>query len=334
MKIAFFEYRDEEKKVLEETIVGHDLFFCKDPLNSLTIDQVKDADIVCVFVSSIVKQEQIDLLPNLKMIATRSTGIDHIDVEYAQSKNIVVSNVPGYGAHTVAEFAFALMLSLSRKVTTAYNHIYHQGNFSLNDLEGFDLYDKTLGIVGTGKIGKHVANIAKGFDMKVVAFDICPDLVCAVTIGLDYVSLEELLKQSDIVTIHAPYMESTHHLINKDTLALMKPNALLINTARGELIDTEALVQALTDKKIAGAALDVLEAERLLKEESQFFVTDHIKTNEFRLLIEDHILLNMPNVLITPHIGFFSQEAAAEITSITKDNINNFLQGSPNNIVK
>ena len=334
MKIIFFEVRDKERELLSKLITGHELSFHKEKLTAENIDLAKDADVISVFIDSEIKKEIIDSLPQLKFIATRSTGFDHIDIAYAKEKGIAVASVPSYGANTVAEFAFALILNLSRKISDAGEQMKERASFDISKLQGFDLHGKTLGVIGTGKIGKNVVRIAKGFGMKVIAYDVYPDQAFAKEMEIEYVSLAELLSSSDIVTIHAPYNETTHHLINKGNITLMKRGSLLINTARGEIIDTEALVAALKSGTVAGAALDVLEGERKLKEEAEFLTEGKGNTDDFKLLAEDHALIDMSNVIVTPHIAFFSNEAEAEIIKTTAENISAFISGAPINIVQ
>ncbi len=334
MKIIFFETPKTEQAVLIKSFGDADITFYEEKLNEGNINLAKDAEIVSVFINSEINKNIIEALPNLKFISTRSTGFDHIDVAYCKIKNIQVSNVPAYGSETVAEFAFALILSLSRKIFNACRQLKEDGDFSIFQLQGFDLNGKTIGVIGTGKIGKNAIRIAKGFNMNVVAYDAYPDNTYALGNGFIYASLPELLAQSDIVTIHAPYNEGTHHLINKDNIKLFKKGALLINTARGEIVDTEALLFGLKEKIIAGAGLDVLEGERILKEEKELLGSehaDHIK--DFKILVEDRALIDMPNVIVTPHIAFYSKEAEASILKTTAENIKGFIVGNLVNLV-
>jgi len=292
-----------------------------------------DAIIISVFVDSNVTTKVLDAFPNLKHIATRSTGFDHIDLKACAARGISVSTVPGYGEITVAEYAFALLLSLSRRVYEGFDRIRETGNFSPEGLKGFDLYGKTFGIIGTGRIGKHAARIAGGFGLQVIAYDLYPDQAAAETIGFRYLSLEELLKTADIVSIHVPYTPENHHLINAARLALMKPTAVLINTARGALVDTPALATALKNKIIAGAALDVLEEEGVLKDEFGYLAGGHQGAN-FKAVLAGHILFDLPNVIITPHNAFNTQEALERILDTTLENIKNFLVGVQSNLAK
>jgi D-lactate dehydrogenase len=243
----------------------------------------------------------------------------------------LVANVPHYGENTVAEHTFALILALSRKVHQAYVRTI-RGDFSFTGLQGFDLKGKTLGVIGTGRIGLHVIRMAKGFGMEVLAHDKFKNTLMAETLGFDYAGLEDLLKRSDIVTLHAPYMPETHHMINKGNIGLIKKGALLINTARGGLVETEALTRALDQGRLAGAGLDVLEGEELIKEENQI-LSGSFPADKMRTLLQNHILLHRENVVITPHIAFNSREALFRILQTTVDNIRAFQRGSPENLV-
>jgi D-lactate dehydrogenase len=317
MKIVFFEVSKAEEKILKGLLEDKDVLFFEEKLDENNVEKAKDAEIVCVFVKSAISKSVIDAMPNLKFITTRSTGFDHIDYEYAKTKDIKVSNVPAYGSETVAEFAFALLLTLSRKIREASQALKENGNYSIpKDVQGFDLDKKTLGVIGTGKIGKNVIHIARGFNMNVLAYDLYPDLNFAKENNFIYKTLEEVLSQSDIVTLHAPYTKENHHLINKNNISLFKKGAYLLNTARGELVETEALVRALEDGTIAGAGLDVLE------EEGKFKKGDIIP------------MLEMRNVVMTPHIAFDTCEAEARIMQTTVENIKGFIASNPINLVK
>lgn len=336
MKITFFEVPESEQTFFKDALVGMDLLFTDQKLDEENISLAQDAEIISVFVNSVVSQKVIDALPSLKFIATRSTGFDHVDVAYAMSRGIQVSNVPGYGSRTVAEFAFALLLNLSRKVHMANEQLREEGDFSIFPYRGFDLFGKTLGVIGTGRIGKNAIEIAKGFGMQVFAYDLHPDENFAKEKGVTYASLDEVLKQSDVLTLHAPYTKENHHLLNKEKFSLMKKGVYIINTARGELIETDALVSALGDGLVAGAGLDVLEGERALKEEIEI-VADPVKRDsikDYKTLFENHVLIDLPNVIVTPHIAFYSKEAEMEILKTTVENINSYKNNTITNQVK
>lgn len=325
MKISFFEIKGWENKFLKKGLKGHNLEFFSEPLKLDNIGKAKDADIISVFIYSKINKEILNKLPKVKFITTRSTGFDHVDFKECKKRNIAVSNVPFYGENTVAEHTFALILSLSRNINKSCAKVF-RNDFSIDGLMGFDLNNKTLGVVGAGHIGQHVIRIAKGFGMNVLACDSNQDNFIADVLGFKYVSLEEVLKNSDIITLHIPYNEKTHHLINRDNIKKIKKGALLINTARGGIIETEALIEALDKKIIGGAGLDVLEGEDLIKEEKQLLY-DPQKMDVLAKIVKGHILLSKDNVVFTPHIGFYSKEALERILEITIKNINSFVSG-------
>ncbi len=336
MKIIFFEATKVEQDFFSQPFSGADVSFFEGKLNEENIKKASDAEVISIFTNSVINKNIIDLLPNLKFINTSSTGFDHIDINYCAEKGIKVSNVPAYGSQTVAEFTFALLLTLSRRIYWGYHQLREGTSFDLSQLEGFDLEGKTLGVIGTGKIGQNVIRIAKGFRMKVLATDPYPKTELAKEFCFEYVSLDDLLSQADIVTVHAPYLPETHHLINNNNLAKIKRGAVLINTARGEIVETEGLLAALSDGRIKAAALDVLEGERELKEEGAIVSRNDLKIEQMekmRKLVEDHILIDLPNVIVTPHMAFFSKEAVGRIMQTTVDNIKNFIAGKPENIV-
>lgn len=336
MKIIFFEVPKVEQGLFIKALEGHEVVCHEEKLNEENVALAKDAEVISIFVNSLMNQAMIDSLPGLKFITTRSTGFDHIDVKYCESKEIKVSNVPAYGSYTVAEFAFGLILNLSRKIVFANNKIRTGNDFGIENLCGFDLVGKNLGVIGTGKIGKNVIKIARGFSMNVLAYDLYPDLAFAKEHGVEYKNLDEVLSLSDVVTLHAPYTKDNHHLINKERISLMKKGVYLVNTARGELIDTDALVWALNEGIVAGAGLDVLEGERELKEEIEILSSEDRseRVKDYKTLLEDRALIEMPNVIITPHVAFYSKEAEGEIIKTTIENIKAFTLGNFINLLK
>lgn len=335
-KIAFFDISAREQKYLEAGLKGNKGFsatFNRNSLSHKSIEKAVDANIIASFVYSKIDERIIDQLPKLKLITTMSTGFDHIDLKYAKEKGITVCSVPIYGEKTVAEHTFALLLSLSRKIPQSVENV-RRLNFELENLRGFDLAGKTLGLIGIGNIGGNVAKIANGFDMKIIASDPKPDRNAIKKFKIQLVDLETLLKNSDIISLHAPYNEHTHHLINKNNINLIKPGAYVINTARGGLIETEALVRALDRNIIAGAGLDVLEEEYFIKEEKELLKNPNRSGQMLKTIIENHLLLNNPKVIITPHNAFNSKEALQRILDTTIENIEAFAKGKPVNIVK
>lgn len=332
MKIAIFEVQKWKQEYLAAELPGHEIEFFEETLSEDNVEKAKEAEIISVFIYSKVKKEIIERLPNLKFIATQSTGFDHIDIELCKKKGIEVANVPHYGENTVAEHTFALILALSRNVHKSHLRTT-AGNFSIEGLKGFDLKDKTLGVIGTGKIGLHVIRMAKGFGMHVKAYDVQTDNFLSEVLHFKYASLDDVLLSSDIVTLHLPYNKKTHHLINAENIQKMKKGALLINTARGGVVDTDALFRALDNEHIGGAALDVLEGEELLLDEKQmlYYKEDNDKLRE---LVRNEQILKRDNVVFTPHIGFYSQEALERILNTTAENIRGYVQNDFKNIVK
>ncbi|MCD6429318.1 hydroxyacid dehydrogenase [bacterium] len=331
MKIAFFEIKGWEKRFLRKELKQHYLEFFTEPLNPENVKTIKNFDILSVFIYSKINKNILKNLPKVKFISTRSTGYDHIDLQECKKRKIKVANVPFYGENTVAEHTFALILALSRNVHKSYMRTI-RGDFSIEGLKGFDLKGKTIGVIGAGRIGLHVIKIAKGFGMEVLAYDIRQDKFLAEVLDFKYVTLEELLKKSDIISLHVPATPKTHHLINKNNIKLIKKGAILINTARGSVVDTEALIEALNKGILSGAGLDVIEGEDLIKEEKQLLY-DPAKLEKLKDLVKDHILLSKENVVYTPHIAFYSQEALERILDTTVKNIQGFIQGNPQNII-
>jgi D-lactate dehydrogenase len=331
-KRTFFEMTAADEEYVRSRLNHSDTFFSPDIFSPEHISKFGDCEVLSVFIHSKLDQSTIGGLRNLKMIATRSTGYDHIDLNYCRFAGITVCNVPVYGDNTVAEHTFALILSLSRKVIQSHNRA-RTGNFSLAGLQGFDLRNRTIGVVGTGHIGVHVIRIARGFMMKVIAYDARPDKRVADALDFEYAeTLEELLASSDIVTLHCPLLPATHHLINSQTIHQMKKGALLINTARGGLIDTDALVAALSSGHLGGAGLDVFEGETLIQEEKQLLSNDY-NVEELRTLVKNLALFRHENVIVTPHVAFNSTEALERILLTTIRNIGAFEAGKPLNVI-
>ncbi len=322
MKIVFFEVADWEIKELRNSF-PYAVFF-PEKVSIDIITKYYDADIISIFVYSKINKEIIDSLPKLKLIVTRSTGFDHIDVAYAYSKGIKVLNVPEYGSRTVAEYAFALILNLSRKIYQSIN----QGkvfNFNHQEIRGVDLWAKTIGIVGLGKIGFEMVKIAKGFGMHILVYNRSQNSDYAQKYQFKYVDLDILLSQSDIISLHLPLNNDTKHFINKDNILKIKKGAILINTSRGEIVDTEALIYGLKNNLLEGVALDVLKGENILGEEVEILTDIYKKEAYWKTLVLNHILVNHPKVIITPHNAFNSTEALARITNTTIENINAFI---------
>ncbi len=326
-KIAFFEVRDWEKEYLQRVALDGEVVFFTEKLSEETVALAKDCQAVSIFVDSVINASILEKLPEVKMIAVRATGFDQVDVVEAQKRGVAVCNVPTYGENTVAEHTFGLMLNLSRKIYQSIKKVREEG-FSIGDVSGFDLKGKTLGIVGMGHIGQHVARIAHGFQMNILAFDMHQDEEMTKQFRVNYVSLEDLLEQSDIITLHVPYNEHTHHLINANNIHRIKKGAYLINTARGGVVETDALVQALNEGILAGAGLDVLEGEHQISEERERGFLKNMTTADYKMLLEDHMLMEKENVIVTPHNAFNSREALERILETTVENIKGFLAGN------
>lgn len=335
-KIAFFELEGWEEPILKKEFSSDELFLSDKKLEEYDGSAGYDFEIVSVFVNSKLDHDAIRRFPNLKCIATRSTGYDHIALDVCKDCNVEVVFVPGYGDNTVAEFAFGLILSLTRKIYAAIDQIKETGKFSFTGFRGMDIKGKTMGVIGTGRIGKEMVKIAKGFGMEVVAYDPYPSNEFAKEMGYRYVSLEELLKTSDVVSLHVPLLPETEHLINGENIKLMKKGSYLVNTARGGLVETGALMQALADGTLAGAGLDVLEEEGEIKDEMKLLKESNLEGGRMKTIIENQMLMRMPNVLMTPHNAFNTQEALERILATTIENVKGFLSGTvaPKNIVK
>ncbi|MFA4999176.1 MAG: NAD(P)-dependent oxidoreductase [Parcubacteria group bacterium] len=334
MKIAFFETEPWEEAYFREHMGSQEVDFYEGRLDKNNTPEKKDYDVVSVFTNSEIDKEVIGAFPNLKLIATRSTGYDHINLNETAARDIVVSTVPSYGENTVAEFAFALILVLSRKIFKAYDRIKETGSFDLDGLQGFDLKGKTIGVVGTGRIGKHVVRIAKGFGMNVIATDAYPDEKFAADEQIKYVPFEELLSASNVITFHVPELPTTFHMLNMENINLVKKGALVINTARGSVIETAAIVKALDEGIVGGAGLDVLEEEVLTKDEREFLIGGRKGEHNLETILQNRMLVDMENVVITPHNAFNTREALTRILDTTILNISSFAEGMPRNEIK
>ncbi len=331
-KIALFELESWEKEYFSNNLKC-EMQFIDDHLNKDNVSQIKYVDAIGIFIYSIVNKKVLEKLPNLRLIVTLSTGFDHIDLKECKRRKITICNVPHYGENTIAEHTFALILNLTRKIHKAYERTV-RGDFTIEGLRGIDLQGKIIGVIGVGSIGQHVIRIAKGFEMKIIAFDKFKNLKLANRLDFKYVSFDYLLKNSDIITLHVTYNKSTHHLIDKKAILKMKKGVLIINTARGGIIETSALLEGLQSGKIAGAGLDVLEEECFIKEEKQILSRNFLKECDLKTVLQDHLLLRQPNIIITPHNAFNSWEALHRILDTTILNINSFLKKKPVNVVK
>jgi D-lactate dehydrogenase len=325
MKIAIYNTKDYERPIFNTVEHPHHLVFMKEALSLSTIEQAKGFDGICCFVTDCLNSTIINKLAsyNIKLIALRSAGFDHVDLDAARAAGITMVRVPKYSPEAIAEFTAALILILNRKILTS----YLQGldnNFSLDGLVGFNLYKKTVGVIGTGNIGTAFVRIMNGFGCRLLAVDPEPNDVCR-KLNVTYVSLDYLLRESDIISLHCPLNEHTMHLMDEKAYAKVKKNAMLINTGRGALCDTQALIQALESGNLGYAGLDVYEKEQHL------FFKDH--SGE---IIDDELFLklrSLPNVIITPHQAFLTQEAIENIVKTTISNITAFELGQLINVV-
>ncbi|MFA6338760.1 MAG: hydroxyacid dehydrogenase [Candidatus Paceibacterota bacterium] len=336
-KVEFFEVKPWEKEYLEEklkAVSGIEVSYFEERINKDNIPTKTDCEILSMFSDSALDNAVLEKFPNLKYLITRSTGFDHIDLNYCKEHTILVSNIPSYGENTVAEFAFALILALSRKIFTAVDQIKETGDFNVDKLQGFDLRGKTLGVIGAGKIGQHSIRMANGFGMKVVAYDPFPKPELAQSLQFEYLPLEEVLKQSDVITLHTPYTKENHHLINENAISLMKKGVYIVNTSRGAIIDTEALVKGLKSGHVGGAGLDVFEEEGVVKDEKGFLEHGDATGHNLKTIIADHVLIDFPNVIMTPHNAFNSREALQRILDTSVENLSAYLSGAPINLVK
>ena len=312
MKIAFFDTKSYDREVFEPKLKAAKIRakFFDTRLNEDDVVLAKGADVICVFVNDVVNKAVIDKLSDfgVKIIALRCAGFNNVDYKYAIEKGITVVRVPAYSPYAVAEHAMALLLTSTRKIHKSYIRT-RDFNFSLQGLTGFDLYGKTVGVVGTGKIGKVFIDICKGFGMKVIAYDKFP----ADIPGVEYKSLDALYRESDIISFHCPLTDDTQHMFNLGTLGKVKPGVVIINTSRGALVDADALLEGIKTKKIGAACLDVYE------EESGYFYEDLSGS-----IIDDDTLsrlISMPNVIVTSHQAFLTREALENIATTTIDNV-------------
>ncbi|HUF61012.1 MAG TPA: 2-hydroxyacid dehydrogenase [Verrucomicrobiales bacterium] len=314
--VAFFDAKPYDRQYFDKAAGAGRLRrrFHEIRLTSDTAGSGEGAQVVCVFVNDHLDGPCLEQLHRIgvRLIALRCAGFNNVDLAAAKHLGLAVVRVPAYSPHAVAEHTVALLLTLNRKIHRAYNRV-REHNFSLNGLVGFDLCGKTAGVVGTGKIGRIVAQILRGFDTNVIAYDPFPSPEWAKERGVVYTGFETVLAQSDILSLHLPLTAGTHHLLNEDTLARLKPGAYVINTSRGKLMDTTALIRHLKNGHLGGVALDVYE------EEEGLFFEDH--SSAVPQDDELNLLLSFPNVLITSHQGFLTVEALTEIARVTTENI-------------
>ncbi|MGV8879466.1 MAG: 2-hydroxyacid dehydrogenase [Sphingobacteriaceae bacterium] len=327
MKIAVFSTQQYDRDFLTRFNTGHELTFFEIQLDKQTAELTAGFDAVCIFVNDKMGQETIQILKenSIKLIVLRCAGYNNVAVEAAQRAGIAIVRVPAYSPESVAEHAIALMLTLNRKTHKAYNRI-REGNFSLERLLGFNLYKKQVAIIGTGNIGKALCRILVGFGCEIKAYDLFPDAEME-KLGVKYDTLQNVISNADIISLHCPLTDESKHMINKETLELVKKGAMLINTSRGGLIHTQDVIQAMKHGTLGYLGLDVYE------QEDQLFFHDLSED----IILDDLIarLISFPNVLITSHQGFFTKEAMEEIAKVSFDNIDAFAEHMPlKNLVK
>ncbi len=346
MKIHFVETQPSEEKYFRDKFPGHEVLF------AAGLDEVGgDAAVVSIYIRSRIDRAFLDAHPGIRLVATRSNGVDHIDIEECRRRGVVVSTAHGAESNTVAEHTFALILALARRLDEV-RQANRQPHFYYDRLRSFDLKDRTLGVIGAGRIGLRTMHIALAFGMKVIAYDPNHVSVMAETLGVRYVDFEELLRQSHVISVHAPLTDVTLHLLDSAAFAKCRPGVIVINTARGGIIDTKALIEALDSGIIAGAGLDVLEDESVMRKEGTKIIADQIiarlhsdaphgeaytrdpeRIRELQSLTENARLISRPNVVFTPHVAFNSVEAIERINMMTVENIQAFLASKPLNSI-
>ncbi len=329
VKILFYDTKEYDKKLFERYNKDYEfeIKYLESKLNNETAPLANGYDAVCIFVNDRAEKETLDILKEcgVKLIVLRCAGYNNVDIKNLPEGMSVV-RVPRYSPYAVAEHAVALLLSVDRKIYKSYQRT-KKYNFTLNGLLGFDIHGKTIGVIGTGKIGKVFINIMKGFGTEVLAYDVYPDEKAAQKMGFKYTTLDELYEKSDIISLHCPLTDENTNMINKDSIKKMKKGVVIINTSRGKLINSDDLIDALGKGKIGGLGLDVFD------EEEDFFLND--MSNSYYRNTELSVLLTMPNVVITSHQAFFTKEALDKIGKVSMDNIKEFFEtGNCENFVK
>ncbi len=329
LKCSIYGVMPDLKEYLRSKMRGFKLSISDKPPILEELD--KNTEVLGVFVDSKVDKKVFSKLSKLKLVVTMSTGFDHIDLKEAKKRKIPVCNVPTYGENTVAQHALALMLALSRKLFQSVKRV-KEGTYDYHGLRGFDLKDKTIGIIGTGHIGIHLIDMLQGFEANIVAYDAFPNKDLPKEHNFKYTTLSKLLSESDIISLHVPLFDSTYHMIDKKAVKKMKKGVYIINTARGGLIDPEALVWGLENRQIAGAGLDVLEGEGIVAHPEKL-LTKQISGEEIKTSLLDNITIDHPNTIVTPHSAFNSTEALKRILNTTVENIKAFADNQTQNDV-
>lgn len=331
--VAVFDAEPEMERLFRHALPAarFSLRFFRRQLKERDALAMRNAAVLVVFVHSRVGKAVLEQMPKLRLIATCSTGYDHIDLKACQQRNVAVVNVPSYGEDTVAEFTFALLLAVTRRIREAAGQT-RAGNFSVQNLRGFDLTGKTIGVIGCGKIGMNVIRIARGFRMRVLAYDPFQKSSVLKKNGALPAGLTRLVRTSDVITLHTPLNPNTYHVLNTARFRQMRAGVVIVNTARGGLIDTNALFRALQQGTVRYAGLDVFEGEETFAQEGRLTL-GKLSEQAVRTVLEDHLLLHDDRVLMTPHLAFNTHEAVQRIYSATAENIRAFWSGKPRNRV-
>lgn len=332
MKIVMFEFPQSLIGMLDTLKADHEVITTTQPLTAEAAAKYADAEVITSFINSFLGKESLQLMPKLKLIALRSAGFDTVDMDYCHAHGITVCNAAGYGDASVAEHAFALLLALSKRIVET-SQKTRAGYFGYIPEPGLELFGKIFGVVGTGRIGRHAASIARSFGMEVLAYDKYPKPQEARQIGFQYVTLDELLSRSDIVSLHVPGGPETNSLINDHEFGQMKQGAILLNTARGAVVDTAALIRTLASGKLGGAGLDVLPQEPALRNLTALFEGKAPLGINWQDTIAGFTVTRFENVIVTPHNAYNTLEAERRLISIPVDNILAFAAGKPTNVV-
>ena len=332
-KIVFFDATEEDKNYFNDKLFGkcNLIFFDKSINNFKFNNDILDAEIISCFTISQLNKQILEQFKNLEMIVLRCVGFNNIDIEYCKEKSIKVLNARGYGNRTVAEFVLGLIFDISRNISKSFIDI-NKNIKEKNEYEGIELKNKTLGVIGVGAIGAELVKMAYGLDMNILGYDLYENEELKNKCNLKYVELDELIKMSDFISIHTPLTKENYHLINEEKFELMKKNVIIINTSRGEIIDTNALYRALYLKKIKGAGLDVLECEEETNDLNVIDM-DYLDKWDIKQILLNHEITKLDNVIVTPHIAYDTKEAKNRIRQITVENIKSFLLGEIKNNV-
>lgn len=333
MNITVFEIQDWEKPTFDPIASDHELTFEKEALKSDNAEEYAKSEVLSVFIHSDLSEAALKQMPNLKFIATRSTGFDHIDLDYCKENAIKVAYVPSYGENTVASHTIGLLLNIAHRISDGIDRT-RKGDYSNKGLRGFDVVGKTLGVVGaSGNIGRHVIRMARGIGMEVLGQDVKEDPDFASEAGFSYVDLKTLCSKSDVVTLHVPHCEQTQHLIGEDEFSEMREGVVFLNTSRGSVVDERALLKALAEGKVSAAGLDAISAEPEIREEAELLHAVIEKEEKWGTLLTNETLLQLRNVYVTPHNAFNTEEAIQRILDCTLENIQGFLGDEPKNLV-